>query len=90
MLKKLVNFFEQNSYYNSVYKCEPFMTKRNLYNTVSKFENSNNQSLIDVLSLCDGKTELEDIAKICNLSKSKLNFIIKILEENKLIYKTKI
>ena len=90
MLKKLVNFFEQNSYYNSVYKCEPFMTKRNLYNTVSKFENSNNQSLIDVLSLCDGKTELEDIAKICNLSKAKLNFIIKILEENKLIYKTKI
>ena len=90
MVKKIVNYFEQNLYYKSVYKCEPFMTKRNLYNTISKYENSNNKSLMDIISFCDGKTELDDLAKLCNLPKSKLTLMLKTLEKNKLIYKTKI
>lgn len=90
MLKKIVNYFEQILYYKSVYICEPFMTKRNLYKTISKYENNSNKSLMDVLSFCDGKTELDDIAKLCNLQKSKLTLILKTLEKNKLIYKTKL
>ena len=91
MLKKIVNLIENNSYYNSVHKCEPFMSKRKLYNSISQYENLNNQKdLMNVLSFCDGKTELEEIAKKCNLSNLNLMSLIKTLEKNKLIYKTKI
>ena len=68
---------ENTFYYNSVYKCEPFMTKRKLYNSLSKYENSNNhKDLMNVLSMCDGKTGLDKISNKCNLSHSKLNITI--------------
>ena len=90
LLKKIINCLENTFYYNSVYKCEPFMTKRKLYNSLSKYENSNNhKDLMNVLSMCDGKTELDKISNKCNLSHSKLNILLKTLEKKRLIYKSK-
>ncbi len=91
LLKKIIIFFEKNFYYNSIFKCEPFMSKRNLYSTISKHENVNNSDiLMNVLSSCDGETDFETICKQNKLSKSKTQKAIKILEKNKLIYKTKL
>ncbi len=91
LLKKIVNFFENNIYYNSVHKCEPFMTKRNLYNSLSEYNKSKNDDyLMNVLSSCDGKTDFETICSINNLSKIKTLKAINILSKNNLIYKTKL
>ena len=91
LLKKIVIFFENNFYYNSTFKCEPFMTKRNLYKTISKHEETkNSDTLMNVLSSCDGETDFETICKQNRLGEKKVKKAIKILEKNKLIYKTKL
>tara|TARA_Y100001970_G_C14259135_1_gene878172 strand:+ start:7062 stop:8339 length:1278 start_codon:yes stop_codon:yes gene_type:complete len=90
LFKEVVNFFETHEYYNSTYKCEPFMTKRNLYSHISKYEKTSNRDLMNVLSVCDGRTDLNEISKKCNIKKFTVVKILKILEKNKLIFKTKI
>lgn len=98
LLKKIVIFFEKNYFYNSTFKCEPFMSKRNLYETISiakkyisgRRGKTSTEILMNVLSLCDGKTDLETICKKNKISKLKLKKTIEILEKNKLIYKTKL
>ena len=45
---------------------------------------------MNVLSLCDGKTDLDTICQKNKLSKLKVTKAIEILEKNKLIYKTKL
>ena len=74
------------------------MSKRNLYETISvakKYISSrrgktSTEILMNVLSLCDGKTDLDTICKKNKISKQKLKKAIEILEKNKLIYKTKL
>lgn len=92
LFKKIINFLEKNFYYNSVNKCEPFMTKRNLYSSLSKYENNldNTQDLMNVLSMCDGKTELEEISDRCKLSQKKLKILIRTLKKNRLIYRARL
>ena len=98
LLKKIIIFFENNYFFNSTFKCEPFMSKRNLYETISiakednkdKRGTTNTEILMNVLSLCDGKTDLDTICQKNKLSKLKVTKAIEILEKNKLIYKTKL
>jgi aminopeptidase-like protein len=74
------------------------MSKRNLYETISiakedikdKRGTTNTEILMNVLSLCDGKTDLDTICQKNKLSKLKVTKAIEILEKNKLIYKTKL
>ena len=74
-----------------MHKCEPFMTKRNLYNSLSKYESADNtQDLMNVLSMCDGKTELEEISGTCKLSQQKLTILIRTLKKNRLIYRARL
>lgn len=88
--KKIINFIENHYYYDSVYKCEPFMTKRNLYNSISKNENSiTTKNIMNVLSFCDGKTDFPEISSLTKINLKKTIKILKILEKNKLIYKKK-
>lgn len=91
LLKKIVVHFENNFYYNSVHKCEPFMTKRKLYNSLSKFNQSKKDNyLMNVLSSCDGKTDFDTICKINKLSKIKALKAVRILIKKNLIHKTKL
>tara|TARA_B100001093_G_scaffold486188_1_gene521288 strand:- start:529 stop:1830 length:1302 start_codon:yes stop_codon:yes gene_type:complete len=98
LLKKIIIFFEKSYFYNSTFKCEPFMTKRKLYKTISIADEnidvtrgtSNTEILMNVLSYCDGKTDLDTISKKNKLSKTRVREAIKILENNKLIYKVKL
>ena len=88
--KKIVNYFETSEFYNSTYKCEPFMTKRNLYKHISIYEKTSNRDLMNVLSVCDGRTDLSEISKKCNIKEFTTIKILRTLEKNKLIYKTKL
>ena len=45
---------------------------------------------MNVLSLCDGKTDLDSICQKNKLSIQKITKAIQILEKKKLIYKTKL
>ncbi len=90
LFKKIVNYFETSEFYNSTYKCEPFMTKRNLYKHISIYEKTSNRDLMNVLSVCDGRTDLSEISKKCNIKEFTTIKILRTLEKNKLIYKTKL
>ncbi len=85
VIKKLIN-----SKYNTIKvfsktKCEPFLSKRNLYRNVSKNFLTNDEFIMfNLLYYGDGNT----IANIANILKSKSNKVYKIavlLEKNKLV-----
>lgn len=90
-LKKLINNIEKNITYSSKIFGEPFMTKYNLYNTTSNNTNSVKiKSIMNVISMCDGKMNINDISEKCQITKNEVNNILKILIEKKIISKTKI
>ena len=66
------------------------MTKRNLYKHISIYEKTSNRDLMNVLSVCDGRTDLSEISKKCNIKEFTTIKILRTLEKNKLIYKTKL
>lgn len=67
--------------------CEPFLSKRNLYPTLSIKNSLNNfsKSILDVIQYCDGKNDLKKISKITNIKITVLRKILKILKKEKLI-----
>ena len=90
-LKKLIDNIENNITYYSKILCEPFMTKYNLYNTLSNNTNSKKiKSIMNVLSMCDGKMNISDISERCQLSKNKIRLILNVLIKKKIIKKSKI
>ena len=84
--KKSIELMLKQIYPVSTIKCEPFMTKRNLYPTLSKKQkNELTQKYMDFLQYADGTNSLE---KIGNLIKSNLKStkkIFYILKKNKLL-----
>ena len=66
--------------------CEPMMSKRNLYPTLSKKnEVSNSRLMMDIISLSDGTNTLLDIANLLCKPISEIFDKAKILAENKVI-----
>tara|TARA_Y100000590_G_scaffold453710_1_gene599235 strand:- start:4154 stop:5410 length:1257 start_codon:yes stop_codon:yes gene_type:complete len=87
LIKKIIEKFDKTIIPISVYKCEPFLSKRKLYPTLSTGKiNKFNQGLLDFLTFCDGTNDIDDISKKIRLNKIKVNQIFKILKKNKLIY----
>ena len=70
-------------------KCEPFLTKYNLYPTTSiKQNNHKSTNIINFLAYSDGKNDLIDISKKINISFNKTKSIFNLLAKKELI-KTK-
>ncbi len=67
-------------------KCEPFMTKRNLYDTLSiKKPNYEIKDIMNFIQYADGKNDLNQITEITGLSLNKSKKILNILINNKII-----
>jgi aminopeptidase-like protein len=66
--------------------CEPQMSRRKLYPTIS-FNNRSNltNDIMNFLQYADGTNDLKKIATLINISKNRANKIKKILIEKKLI-----
>ena len=66
--------------------CEPQMSKRLLYPTLSIFEkNYKRANIMNFLQYSDGKNDLKDIGKIIKLNSKKVLDIFKLLKKKKLI-----
>ena len=81
-IKKVIEKFDDTVIPIAVHKCEPFLSKRNLYPTISTGKISKlNQGLLDFLSYCDGTNDLDDIEKKIKLDKAIVKQIFKILKK---------
>ena len=66
--------------------CEPFLSKRNLYNTLSsKSINQFSQLILDILQFCDGKNDILEISKKVKLKEKKVKKVLNLLVKNKLV-----
>ncbi len=77
-----------NKYFLKVYsktRCEPFLSKRNLYRNVSKSLLTNNEFIMFNLLYYGDGVKIKDISKILGLKPRKLMNVAKILKKNKLI-----
>lgn len=88
MYKKCIIILEKNFYPISTKICEPMLSKYSLYENISnRYNKITKPTYLDILTWCDGKNDVIDIAE-----KNKSNFfkvlsMLEILEKNKLIYK---
>ena len=85
-LRRALELIEKNKTYKVNVLCEPQMSRRSLYPTLSK-KNSDYQTrvLMNILSYCDGEHSLIDIAEKINLPAWDLYEPIEILISNDLI-----
>jgi aminopeptidase-like protein len=75
VLKMSIDILSKKIIPKSKFLCEPMMSKRSLYPTLSnsKLPNYNkNQTLMDFLQYADGKNSLDDISAILNINKKKI------------------
>ena len=86
VIKRAIEIFEQDCFPKTTNLCEPQLSKRNLYPSLSIKNSANNTRLMmNVISYSDGKTSLLNIAKKLNVSIWSLYPAVKILLKNKLI-----
>ena len=86
VIKKAIEIFEMNCFPKTTSLGEPQLSKKNLYPSLSMKNSSNSARLLmNVLSYCDGKTAVVEIAEKVNKSIWSIYPIIEILNKNKLI-----
>ena len=86
VIRKAIEAIEKNKKYITTALCEPQMGKRGLYPTLStKKSNEKIKLIMDLLSFCDGKNSLIDIAEALNTPIWNLYDVVDILEKNDLI-----
>lgn len=87
VVKNAIEILQKKIIPFSRFKCEPFMSKRNLYPDLSK---KNNKKIprysMHFLQYADGKNDLIDISKILNIKLQQTKNIYKELKKKKLIY----
>jgi aminopeptidase-like protein len=69
-------------------KCEPFLTKRNLYPTLSIKKNIDHElkNLLDILAYSNGKRSVFQISNILNLKLKTCVQILQKLKKHNLIF----
>ena len=89
ILKLAIETIEKNSYYESKFLGEPYLSKRKLYPTTSIKNNVSKElrKIMHILSYSDKKTSALEIAKKLSISMHNLLPILKKLEKKKLIKK---
>ena len=87
IFKNIIDILELDLFPKAKIKCEPFLTKRNMYPTTSIKGNIqiDIQNLLDVLAYCNGKRSVFEISIILNLKLVSCLDIIKKLKVNNLI-----
>ncbi|MDC0525219.1 DUF4910 domain-containing protein [Pelagibacteraceae bacterium] len=87
LLKKIIKEIEKQTFPIATNYCEPFLTKKNLYPTISKFGavKSNIRKLLDFLSFCDGKNSVLQIQSFAKLNTIEVKEIMKKLIKYNLI-----
>lgn len=82
----LITYIETLKYPVSKIKCEPFMTKYNLYPSIGgSRDRLDIQKVLDVHSYCDGQNSLDDLSKLCKIPFVDIENILDLLESKKLI-----
>jgi len=87
IFKNFINYIEKQELYLSNNKCEPFLSKYDLYSKISSSYSKNKEqdNYLNVIDYCDGKNTLNDISNLLKIKKQKLNIIINNLKKKKLI-----
>lgn len=86
-IKRVVQEIEKKTFYMSAFKCEPQLSKRMLYPTVSRKDNFYKvENMMNVLSYCDGKNDIQEISKKSKVSLQKCANILNILNKEGLIF----
>ncbi len=87
LAKKIIKEIEKQSFPKATNFCEPFLTKRKMYPTTSKFGavNLKTKKLLDFLSFCDGKNSILQIQNYTKLNHIEIREIMKNLIKHKLI-----
>ena len=86
-IRKAIEAIEKNKKYKVSVKCEPQMSKRGLYPTLSTKEFDNKVKLMmDFISFSDGECSLLEIAGNLNVPMWDLYDIVQNLESHNLIY----
>lgn len=89
-LKKSLEIIEKNKIYKTNILCEPQLSKRALYPSISiKNKNLETRRLLDIISYCDGKHSLLDIAEKINVPAWDLYEQVNKLIKHDLIYQIK-
>jgi len=85
-LRRAIESIEKNKKYSLTVLCEPQMSKHKLYPTLSTKKSGEKVKLMmNLISLCDGKNSLLDIAEILSSPIWELYEIIEILVSHKLL-----
>jgi aminopeptidase-like protein len=85
-LRRAIEAVEKNKKYHATVFCEPQMGKRGLYPTLSTKKSVKEVKLMmDLISLCDGKTLLLEVAESLNTPIWELYELIETLVDQKLI-----
>lgn len=85
--KQAINNLQKKIFPKSKLICEPFLTKRNLYSTISKKDLNSNyaKKILDFLQFADGKNSLEKISILTSMKLSEINKLTKMLIRLRLI-----
>ncbi len=86
LMKKIILSIEINQIPKSKILCEPQLSRRKMYPTLSIKNNyQESKAIMDIISYCDGKNDLIDISNKVNLSVFEVQKIIKMLKIKKII-----
>ncbi len=92
LIKAIKKIDNSNFYFNKFHNCDPFLSKRNIYNSISKYNFYNKVEVLNncffwLLSYSDGKTSDIEISKISGINLKYLSKAAKILISKKIIKK---
>ena len=86
-VKQVIQNLEKQTFPKSKTYCEPFLSKKKIYPTLSKRGSVDKElsKKLDYLSFCDGKKSLIEISNKMNLKKKDTKKILNFLKKNNLI-----
>ncbi len=85
-LRRALELVEKNKIYKNKFLCEPQLSKRNLYPTLSTKKSVEQvMAMLDLLSFCDGEHSLLDIAEKINVPAWELYELVEKLISHDLI-----
>jgi aminopeptidase-like protein len=86
-IRNCIELIEINSLYKTKFLCEPMMSKYGLYPNIStKNTKIAVKDIMNVITYCDGKHDLIDLANLLNISIVDIKVIIDTLLTNDIIY----
>lgn len=88
ILREAVSILEQNFTLKNTFLCEPQLSKRDLYPTVSsRGHEKSAKPILNVLSLCDGNMSLLEISENLKMPFREVSEIAELLLREQLVYK---